>query len=109
MSQPEMCKAEIRANWPHDAQPGWDMYSSQGSDVSRVPCSLEVPLTQIEGPQSPILTGRGIVVPETPPMSRIEHITKNLEEEGYTVYVHKMANGKTMHLAFQIYDIDQAW
>jgi hypothetical protein len=107
MSQQRVSKAEIRENWPHDTQPGWDMYSSQESDVSRVPCSLDVPLSQY--PTSPILTGRSVVVPETPPMSRIEHITKNLEEEGYTVYVHRMADGKFMHLAFQIYDTEQAW
>lgn len=100
-------RAEIRANWTHDTQPGWDLYSSQDSNVSRVPCSLDVPLSQMEDPGSPILTGRSVVVPETPPMSRIEHLTKNLEEEGYTVYVHRMANGKLMHLAFQIYEADQ--
>lgn len=81
------------------------MYSSQESDVSRVPCSLDVQLTQC----SPILTGRSVVVPETPPMGRIEHLTKNLEEEGYTVYTHRMANGRLMHLAFQIYELEEVW
>jgi hypothetical protein len=104
MSQPTtISKAEMRENWPHDTQPGWDMYSSQDSDVSRVPCSLDVQLTQDAG--SPILTGRSVVVPETPPMGRIEHLTKNLEEEGYTVCTQRMADGRLMHLAFQIYDL----
>jgi hypothetical protein len=95
-------RAEILANWTHDRQPGWEMYSSQGSEVSVVPCSLEVPLTQVEN-TTPNMTAP-ILIPETPEMTKIQRITKRLEEDKYTVFVHKMADGRTMHLAFCLYD-----
>jgi hypothetical protein len=96
----QVCKADIRANWPHETPYGWDMCSQE----SIVPCSLEVPLTQESPPDSPILTGRRILVPETPQQTKIDYISKNMQDEGYTVYTNKMADGKIMHMAFRIYD-----
>ena len=71
-------------NWPHERQPGWSHYPSQDSDVSRVPCSLSVPLTPDEmsvnessaqptgSPFENFDSGKmsEILVPETPESSR---------------------------------------
>ena len=116
---PKRSKRQLRRDWQHDTQYGWDMFSSQESDVSRVPCSLEVPMTQVEPTPFDPPRNTQTVVPETPGSqfesqtteadetedrkSRIEHITKNLQEDGYTVFTHKMQDGKIMHLALHVY------
>lgn len=117
-TQRKMTKTEMRENWPHETPYGWDMVSSQGSDASRAPCSLDVPLTQVEeeqveekSPFSPLLGKRKILVPDTPPLSSqeemlaaIERAAKKLRECGFTAYEHPMADGKIMQMAYKIYD-----
>ena len=100
-----MSRTQNLESWALDTQPGWELYSSQESEASMVPCSLEVPVTQrtVPRPTTPINTAP-ILVPETPEMSRIERITAMLEEERYTTFVHKLRDGREMHLAFRIYD-----
>ena len=109
-------------NWPHERQPGWSQYSSQDSDVSRVSCSLGVPLTQDElpvnepagSPFDKFDSGKmsEILVPETPESTRastnrivrpklnkkeaaeqIDRITKFMEGKGYTVFTHNTKYG----------------
>lgn len=117
-TQRRMSKAEMRENWPHETPYGWDMVSSQESDASKAPCSLDVPLTQVEEenteesqPFSPILGKRRILVPDTPPhtsqeeiLAEIERTGKKLREGGFTAYEHPMADGKIMQIAYRIYD-----
>lgn len=117
-TQRRVPKAEMRENWPHETPYGWDMVSSQESDKSRVPCSLDVPLTQVDEAQkeepesfSPILGKRRILVPETPPLTSQEEIQaaiettgKWLQERGFTAYEHTLADGKIMQMAYKIYE-----
>lgn len=113
---PRPTKRQTRRDWQHDTQYGWDMYSSQDSDISRVPCSQpesqeDIPVTQVQRVpfDPPNFHNRVIVVPDTPtdePEPKIEKISKDLEEEGYTVMQHKMQDGRIMHLAFKLYPQD---
>lgn len=95
-----MCRAERfnLENWPHDRQPNASQYSD--SDVSMVPCSLGVPLTQ-----------ESEYVPETPESTQpsneelIKKMTAYFELNGYTSFTHKTKFGgatRTMHLAFRM-------
>ena len=106
MSQPKQTREEVLANWQHDTQPGWEMYSSQDSEVSIVPCSLDVPLTQLEEPQSPTPTGESVLVPETPRKTRINRITREMEDDGYIVVMHEHSNGKIVHMMMKVYEKD---
>jgi hypothetical protein len=122
-TQPYIDQVDNLDNWPHEHQPGWSQYSSQDSDVSRVPCSLGVPLTQEDPPES--AQDSVIVIPDTPESTQastvvsrrvrpllsgveaaeqMKTITSDLEAKHYTVFTHKSSNGKTMHLAFFVYD-----
>ena len=93
-------------NWPHDRQPDFSQYSDD-SDASMVPCSVEMPLTQVE-----------YLVPETPQSTQssrkeeredqIKQVTAFLESRGYTSFTHKTKFGGTtriMHLAFHIENV----
>lgn len=94
-------------NWPHDRQPDFSQYSDD-SDASMVPCSVEMPLTQVE-----------YLVPETPQSTQssrkeeredqIKQVTAFLESRGYTSFTHKTKYGGTtriMHLAFHMENVD---
>jgi hypothetical protein len=106
-------------NWPHDRQPDFSQYSDD-SDASMVPCSVEMPLTQVEYlvPETPQSTQVEYLVPETPQSTQssrkeeredqIKQVTAFLESRGYTSFTHKTKFGGTtriMHLAFHIENV----
>lgn len=116
-------KCDLLENWPHDRQPGWSQYSesSQNSQTSRVPSSLNVILTQEDPkPFDPTRDPKmsEVLIPETPESeqdgvksenerqsdlihhmskeereAQIRQITEFLEKFKYTVFKHEMKVG----------------